>query len=53
MISKMANSKQKRPLDKFSTKGHLNPPDIDRDMGNVVDGINIEVLRGYVDETIA
>ena len=53
MISKMANSKQKRPLDKFSKKGHLNPPDIDRDIVNGVNGINKEVLRGYVDETIA
>ena len=41
MVPTMENSKQKIPLDHFSTKYHFNPPYIDRDMVNGMDGVNI------------
>ena len=37
----MKHSKQKGPVDNFSTKDNFNPPYIDRDIVNGVDGMNI------------
>ena len=52
MVPNMLNSKQTQPVDHFSLKDHFNPLYIDRYMVNGVDGINKEVLAGYVDDTI-
>ena len=52
MVTNMANSKHKWLVYNFSTKYHFNPPYIDIDMVNGVDGMNIEVLGGCLDETI-
>ena len=52
MVPTMVNPKQKRPVDNFSPKYHFNPSFIDRDMVNGMDGRNIQVLGGCVDETI-
>ena len=52
MVTTMANSKQARPVDKFSSKYHFNPLYIDRYMVNGMDGMDIEVVGVCVDETI-
>ena len=48
----MTNSKQARQIDNFSPKDHFDLPYIDRYTINSVDGMNVEVLGGCVDEKI-
>ena len=52
MVTAMENSKQVRPVGNFSSKYHFNLPYIEIYMDNGVDGTNIEVLGGCVEETI-